>query len=127
MAFDAGIVDWVTEAMAPVGAVTLRRMMGAAVLYCDGIVFAVVDDALWLKGDAASAAEWDAAGCERFAFTGKDGETQTMNYRRAPDACYDEADDLRRWAGLALAAGQRAAAARKPRSPRRGAAPSRRR
>ena len=108
MAYDEGIVAWVEEAMAPLGVVTMRPMMGAATLYCDGIVFAVADDALWFKADAVSAAEWDAAGCERFSFTGKDGEVQTMNYRRAPDGCYDDADELRRWAALALAAGRRA-------------------
>ena len=122
MAFDGGIVGWVEEAMAPLGTVTMRRMMGVATLYCDGQVFAIVDDALWLKGDAVSAPDWDAAGCERFSFTGKDGDVQTMNYRRAPDDCYDDADELRRWATLALEAGRRAAATRKPRSPRRGGA-----
>ena len=112
MAYDEGIVDWVREALAPVGAVTMRPMMGAATLYCDGTVFAIVDEQLWFKADAASAAEWDAAGCARFSFTGKDGEVQVMNYRRAPDDCYDDADALRRWAGLALEAGRRASAKR---------------
>jgi DNA transformation protein len=31
-----------------------------------------------------------------------------MNYRRAPDDVYDDADELRRWAMLALEAGRRA-------------------
>ena len=116
MAHDAGIVAWVEETMVPLGVVTMRRMMGAATLYCDGTVFAVVDDALWFKADAISAAEWDAAGCERFSFTGSDGAVQTMNYHRAPDGCYDDADELRRWATLALDAGRRAPVKkRKPR------------
>jgi DNA transformation protein and related proteins len=114
MAYDAGIVAWVMEALAPIGAVTLRPMMGAATLYCDGTVFAVVDDELWLKADAVSAPAWDEAGCERFRFTGADGVEQTMNYRRAPADCYDDPDVLRRWAALALEAGRRAPA-RKPR------------
>ena len=117
MAYDAALVGWVEEAMAPVGTVTMRRMMGAATLYCDGLVFAVVDDALWLKGDAASDADYDAAGCERFSFTGSDGVVQTMNYRRAPDDCLDDAEALRHWAEVALAASRRTAA-KKPRKPR---------
>ena len=38
-----------------------------------------------------------------------------MNYRRAPDEVYDDAEELRRWAALALEAG-----ARGPRPKRKG-------
>jgi DNA transformation protein len=115
MAFDAGIVEWVTEALEPIGAVTMRRMMGAATLYCDGVIFAVVEDELWFKGDAESAGFWDAAGCDRFTFTEKDGTVQTMNYRRAPADVYDDADAMREWAAHAIAAGQRGAAKKRKR------------
>ncbi|MGH6615599.1 TfoX/Sxy family protein [Sphingomonas sp.] len=108
MAVDIGLVDWVTEAMAPVGTVTMRRMMGGATLYLDGTVFAIVGlEALWFKGDAESDAVWDAAGCPRFTVE-MNGELKSMNYRRAPDDVYDDADALREWGGLALAAGLRA-------------------
>lgn len=63
MAFDMGLVDCAGEAMAPVGHVTHRRMMGGATLYCDGTVFAIIAlDALWFKADALSDAAWDASG-----------------------------------------------------------------
>ena len=120
MAVDEGLVAWVEEAMAPVGAVTGRAMMGGRTLYCDGIVFAILDDdAVWLKADKVSDAEWDAAGCDRFTFD-MGGNTGSMNYRRAPDDCYDDADEFRRWAALAVAAGTRALAAKakRPRSAR---------
>jgi DNA transformation protein len=108
MAVDAGLIDWVAETMAPVGSVTSRRMMGGATLYVDGTVFAIVgDDALWFKADVVSDPEWDAAECPRFSFQMGEGRTGTMNYRRAPDDCYDDADTLRRWGVLGLAAGQR--------------------
>ena len=117
MAADAGLIDWVSEAMAPLGSVTSRRMMGGATLYCDGTVFAIAArDALWIKADVMSDAEWDAASCERF--TAAMGErVATMNYRRAPDECLDDADALRRWGALGLAAGLRAPV-RKPRRKR---------
>lgn len=119
MSFDVGLLDWVTEALEPIGAVTMRRMMGAATLYCDGAVFAVIDgDEIWFKGDAQSAAEWDAAGCERFVVGEKGGEPVTMNYRRGPADVYDDADAMRGWAALAIEAGQRAAAKKKPRKAR---------
>jgi DNA transformation protein len=97
------------------GMVTMRPMMGAAVLYLDGTVFAVIDDELWFKADVESAATWDEAGCERFTFTSKDGRIETMNYRRAPTDVYDDAEAMQRWAGLALEAGTRAATKKKPR------------
>ena len=120
MAIDQGLIDWVAEALAPVGAVTQRAMMGGATLYLDGTIFAIVGlDALWFKADAVSDAEWDAAGAPRFSYEMGEGRTGQMNYRRAPDDVYDDADELRRWALLGLAAGQRApvkkAKAAKPR------------
>jgi DNA transformation protein len=36
------------------------------------------------------------------------GKAGSRNYRRAPDDIYDDADELRRWAALALEAGRRA-------------------
>ena len=84
-------------------------MMGGATLYLDAQVFAIVaDDALWFKADAVSDALWDEAGCARFSYTFADGRVGTMNYRRAPDDVYDDADEMRRWAALGLAAGLRA-------------------
>ncbi len=107
-----GLVEWVAEAMAP-ATVTSRAMMGGRTLYCDGQVFAIVgDDLLWFKADKVSDAEWDAAGASRFTFQMGD-KVGTMNYRRAPDDCYDDPDALRRWATLALEAGLRAPAKRK--------------
>ena len=123
MAADQGLVDWVTEAMEPVGRVTKRAMMGGATLYCDGIIFAIVASGggLWLKADAESDAIWDEAGCERFTYD-MNGKPGSMNYRRAPDDVYDDADELRRWAALALEAGRRAPKKAPPRRTARTAA-----
>lgn len=115
MAFDAGLLDWVAEALEPMGTITHRKMMGGATLYLDGIVFAIIssDDGLWFKADAQSDAAWDAAGCERFTFEMKN-RLASMNYRRAPDDVFDDADAMRQWAALGLEAGRRAPA-KKPR------------
>ncbi len=110
MAVDEGLVEWVTEACEPLGAVSMRRMMGGAMLYLDGTVFALVyDGELWIKADAESNAVWDEAGHrDRFTVRFKDGSVDQMNYRRAPSDAYDDPDALREWAGLGLAAGLRA-------------------
>lgn len=110
MPLDTGLIDWVAEAMAPLGTVTRRPMMGGATLYLDGIVFAIVDadGSLWFKSDATTDAAWDAAGCARFTYERGDGTVASMNYRRAPDDCLDDPDALREWAALGVEAGRRA-------------------
>jgi DNA transformation protein len=115
MTVDMGLVEWVTEALEPIGAVSIRRMMGGATLYCDGTLFALTDDGeLFFKADAESLPEWDAAGCRPFTYPGRDGEMQMTKYRRAPADVYDDADAMRSWARVAIAAGARAAEAKKP-------------
>ena len=115
MAVDSGLIAWVEEALAPIGTVTRRAMMGGATLYLDQTIFAIVaDDLLWFKADAASDATWDEAGCPRFTFQMGEGRVGSMDYRRAPDDVYDDAEAMRDWAALAIAAGQRAPT-RKPR------------
>lgn len=117
MSFDSGLYDWAKEALEPMGSVSMRRMMGVAVLYLDGTIFAVIEDEIWFKADAESAAIWDAEGCERYAFTDKDGKVETMNYRRAPADVYDDAEAMRRWAQVAVEAGLRSAAKKRPKKP----------
>ena len=100
---------WVQEALEPLGAVTMRSMMGGATLYLDGTVFAIIaDDEIWFKADAQSDGVWDDQGCDRFTFTMGDGRSGSMNYRRGPTDVYDDPDEMRRWARLALEAGLRA-------------------
>jgi DNA transformation protein len=119
MSIDEGLYAWVQEALEPLGPVTMRRMMGAAVLYLDGTIFAVLDDeAVWFKADADSAAIWDAAGCERFTFTGSDGKVEVMNYRRAPGDVYDDPEAMQHWATLAREAGLRGNAKKRPKKPK---------
>jgi len=116
MAFDEGLYAWVQEGLGPLGRVSMRRMMGGATLYLDGTVFAILnEDQIWFKADAESDAIWDAEGCVRFAVTFKDGRVDTMNYRRAPEDVYDDPEAMQRWSSLAVEAGLRSAAKKKPR------------
>jgi DNA transformation protein len=115
MSVDEGLYAWVQEALEPLGAVTLRKMMGGATLYLDGTIFAIMDEGeLWFKADDETNAIWDAEGCTRFSVTFKDGRVDTMNYRRAPSDVYDEPEAMHRWAALAVEAGLRGAAKKKP-------------
>jgi len=116
MSGDEGLYAWVQEALEPLGRVSMRKMMGGATLYLEGTIFAILDDGeLWFKSDAEADALWDAEGCERFSVTFKDGRLDTMNYRRAPADVYDDVEAMQRWARLAVEAGLRGAARKRPR------------
>ena len=116
MSVDEGLLAWVQDALEPLGTVSMRKMMGGATLYLDGIIFAIlVGGEVWFKADAESDAIWDGEGCEKFSVTFKDGRVDVMNYRRAPDDVYDDANAMQKWAQLAVEAGARGAAKRKPR------------
>lgn len=117
MSVDEGLVEWVHECLEPVGSVTMRRMMGGAVLYCDGTVFALVDEGdLYFKSDATNEGAFEEAGLGKFAFTGKDGKIATMHYRRAPLDVHDDPDAMREWARLGIEAGGRAPKKKPPKA-----------
>lgn len=119
MSIDEGLYAWIEEALEPMGGLSLRKMMGGATLYLDGIIFAImVDGELWLKSDAEADPVWDTISRERFTVTFKDGTLDSMNYRRAPSDIYDDADELQRWVSVSLEAGRR----RVVKKPRRAAA-----
>jgi len=119
MSIDEGLFAWVEEALEPIGRVSMRKMMGGATLYLDGVIFAIMDEGeLWFKADAESDAIWDAEGCDKFSVTFKDGKVDRMNYRRAPSDVYDDAEAMQRWAALAVEAGaRRPVKKRKPKTP----------
>jgi DNA transformation protein and related proteins len=115
MAIDEALYAWLEDALAPMGGLSLRKMMGGATLYLDGTIFGImVDGELWLKSDAEADPVWDTVSTERFTVTFKDGSIDQMNYRRAPSDVYDDADELQRWVSVSLAAGRRRVVKKRP-------------
>ena len=115
MSIDEGLYAGVQEALEPMGTVTLRKMMGGATLYLDGIIFAImVDGELWMKSDAEADAIWDTVSTERFTVTFKDGKVDSMNYRRAPSDVYDDAEAMRKWVSVSVEAGRRRVVKKRP-------------
>ncbi|PHQ95398.1 MAG: TfoX-like protein [Marinosulfonomonas sp.] len=77
-------------------------MDGGLTLYCDGIVFSILDQdaTLYLKARAEFADEMTAAGSLQFGTeSGK-----TMCYRTLPDAAIDDTDAALDWEKRALCA-----------------------
>jgi len=105
----ASYLDFIKDLLSPFGLITIKRMFGAAGVYCDGLFFAVVgDDDLWLKVDSVTKPEFEAAGLGPFIFEGKDGTKGVMSYYNAPEEIFDDHDALAHWVGLAIGAAQRA-------------------
>ena len=100
------------ELFAPFGAVTVKRMFGGHGIWADGLCFAIQGEGeVYLKVDDVSKAEFVAAGSKPFVYDAK-GKEMTMAYWRLVAGAYDDEDELKRWAGLGLAAARRAALAK---------------
>lgn len=100
-------IDHLIELLAPLGAVTARRMFGGWGLYVDGLMLAiVVDGELLLKVDAISRERFERAGCRPFIYRAR-GREIPMSYWSVPEEALDSADAMRPWAVLALDAARR--------------------
>lgn len=113
MSLSAGFVEHLKELLHGLGNITVRRMFGGAGVYCDGFIFAFLDeDVLYLKTDEPGRAPFEAEGMGPFTYASKDGAIQTFSYYRAPERLLDEPDDLREWVHRALAISKRGAVAK---------------
>lgn len=120
----AGLIDpdVLKDLFQPFGPIAVRTMFGGQGIMREGLMFALVHDgAVYLKSDAEADAAFNAAHCAPFVMTTKAGKDMGLNYRRMPEACYDDEASVRHWAGLAWGAALRAATRRAgAKSPRRG-------
>lgn len=112
------------ELLAPLGAVRTRRMFGGQGIYVDELFLAlIISDQLYLKADAVTKPQFEAAGCVPFRYL-KDGEWMSMNYYQPPEEAIDSPALMQPWARLAMQAALRtqatkASKAAKPLKPRR--------
>ena len=104
MAVSKAFLDMLIEMLAPLGTVTSRRMFGAAAIYCDGLVFALVnDDELFFKADTFTRQRFADEGQNPFTYEGKSG-TISLPYWQAPVRLFEEPDEMLTFARDALAA-----------------------
>lgn len=81
--------------------------MGGCCLYCDGVIFGLIDDdRVYFKGDAKATPQYLAAGLEPFR-PFKDEPEKVMQYYAAPEEAIENAQELLRWARVGLEAGLR--------------------
>jgi DNA transformation protein len=109
-------VELCLELLAALGSVRSRRMFGAHGLYADGLFIGIVaSDRLYLKADAETKLQLEAAGCEPFVHVAR-GRRVEMNFWTVPAEAMESPAQMLPWGRLAL---QAAHAARKPPAVRR--------
>ena len=112
---DDAFVDYVLELFAPAGSASARRMFGGHGVYVDGAMVAIVfEGRLFLKVDDATRAEFVAAGCAPFVYTGQQAPIE-MSYWSVPEQALESAEDMAPWLARASGAAGRKAAGKKPR------------
>lgn len=110
-----GFIEHLRELFAPHAQFEARRMFGGWGIYLDGLMCGLVADGqLYLKTDATTRTEFEAAGSAPFVYTGQKRPI-TMSYWSVPEAALESDEAMRPWARLALQAALGAAAKkRKP-------------
>ncbi len=113
-------VAYCVELLGALGSARARRMFGGHGLYIDDLFVGIVsDDELYLKTDALTRPQFEAAGCRPFVYH-KAEQAIALGYWSAPEEATESPALMLPWASLALAAALRARAARPAlRRPRR--------
>jgi DNA transformation protein len=110
VASSAELLEFLTEQMAGFGPVSRRRMFSGAGFFRDGLMFALVArDVLYFKADAETASHFDAEGLAAFAYETKKGTHTLTTYRKAPEICLEDPDQMVEWCRLAWGAACRGA------------------
>lgn len=96
------------EMFAGLGPVKIKKMFGGKSVYFEGVILAIeTDGEIFLKADATSAPQFEAAGARQWTYDGK-GKSVKMPYWSVPDAALDDPDELSSWTKLAFEAAVRA-------------------
>ncbi len=108
MAVSQDFTDFLVEQLEDFGPVAAKRMFGGVGLFSDGRMFGLVaDDVLYFKVDEVNTPQFEAEDLGPFTYTTKKGDKGVMSYRRAPERCLDDRDEMTAWARSAHAAAMR--------------------
>ena len=106
----SAFADFVLEQMADVPDVAKRSMFGGFGIYRSGLMFALIaNEQLYFKADEMLAQEFTAMDLPPFVYTGKNGST-ALKYHLAPEAVFEEAEQMARGSDKAYQCAVRAAA-----------------
>jgi len=118
--------DFLTDLFAEFGPVTIRRMFSGYGISSDGINFALaLRGEIYLRADEASIPQFEAEGSKPFQYQTRNKTVTVRSYYQMPERLFEDTEALAGWARIALAAAQRAAL-RKPPKTRKAARTSKR-
>jgi DNA transformation protein len=109
--------DFLVDLFAHFGPVTIRPMFSGFGISVDGTNFAMaLRSGLYLRADEQTIARFEAEGSKPFQYQTR-AKTVTVNsYWQLPERLYDDPEDLTDWARASLAAAQRAALRKRPKT-----------
>lgn len=112
---DDGLTALLEEQLASLGHIVFRRMFGGFGVFCDGLMFGLINDGvLYFKADADTRPAFETEGLEPITYEAR-GRTIVLPYWPVPERLLDEPDEMLAWAQTALAVARRAAARKRER------------
>src|SRR5215469_14507726 len=119
-----GFAEFLSEQLAPLGHIAMRRMFGKTGVFCDGLMLGMVaDNTLYFRVDDHNRAAFAEAASSPPLNYEKKGVTIDLSFWRTPERLFDEPDELITWAQAALAAARRVATGRERTAGRRKSKP----
>jgi DNA transformation protein and related proteins len=112
--------EFLSEQLAPLGRITMRRMFGKTGVFCDGFMLGMVtENTLYFRVDDHNRADFKEAESFPPLNYRKKGSTIDLSFWRVPERLFDEPEEFVTWARTALAAARRVAAKRKRTAPKK--------
>jgi DNA transformation protein len=109
--------DFLADLFADFGPVTIRRMFSGFGISADGINFALaLRGGIYLRADDQTIPHFEAEGATPFQYQTRTKTVTVNSYWQLPERLYDDPQALTDWAKAALAAAQRAALRKRPKT-----------
>jgi DNA transformation protein len=109
--------DFLIDLFADFGPVTIRRMFSGFGISADGTNFALaLRGGLYLRADDQTIPRFEAEGSKPFQYQTRAKTVTVGSYWQLPERLYDDPEELTGWARAALAAAQRAAIGKRPKT-----------
>ena len=110
MVASTSFAEFLSDELASLGHITMRRMFGKTGVFCDGFMLGMVrDNTLYFRVDDHNKAEFKEAESSAPLNYEKQGSTIDLAFWRAPERLFDDSDELVKWARIALGAARRVA------------------
>ncbi len=109
--------DFLIDLFSGFGPVTIRPMFSGFGISADGINFAMALRAgLYFRADEATIPQFEAEGSKPFQYQTRAKAVIVNSYWELPARLFDDSEELASWARAALAAAQRAALRKRPKT-----------